>query len=110
MMQQLDIISALAGKADGMALALKPATLDEWRERFRSHVADRAPGATFTSEDVVDAVGLPTGEHGMNRNNAVGAMMSGLARRGLIRKTSRRVPSARPSSHAAELVVWERAS
>lgn len=109
--QQLDLIASLSGKDRGTALALSPETLDEWRERFRRAVEALArDGRTFTSEDVVDLVGLPAGEHGTNRNNAVGAMMNGLARRGVIRKTDRRVPSARPSSHGAELIVWAGAS
>lgn len=105
--EQLDLVAALAAKDRGTALALSPQRLDEWRQEFTRVVTTWARlGQTFTSEDVVDAVGLPAGEHGTNRNNAVGAMMNALARRGVIRKTAKRVPSRRPSSHGAELIVW----
>ena len=93
-------------KEEGMARALQPQEVADWKEQFRVGVmslADR--GTPFTSEDVINAVGLPR-EVQQNRNNAVGAMMSAMARRGLIRKTGRRVQSQRPSSHCAEILEW----
>ena len=64
------------------------------------------PDAQFTSEDVLQRVGLPRPAGTSNANNAVGAMMSGLAKRGIIRKTSKRRPSTRTSSHGREIAVW----
>lgn len=94
-------------KEEGMALALSPDPLTEWKAAFRSTVTTWAgQGKRFTSEDVTDYIGLPSGAKGMNANNAVGAMMNALARKGIIRKTYHREPSRRPSSHGAELVVW----
>ena len=97
----------LERKAEGQAQVLSSETQAEWRARFEAEVRRLADGhQLFTSEDVVDLVGMPSSAHGMNRNNAVGAMMTGLARKGIIRKTDRREPSRRPSSHGAEIVVW----
>lgn len=94
-------------KEYGMALALMPETLEEWKEEFTKAATWLASGhETFTSEDVLDLVGLPSGTIKSNANNAVGAMMNGLARRGVIGKTGERRPSQRPSSHGAELTVW----
>jgi hypothetical protein len=103
-----DVDSGLRLKEEGMAKALKPDALAEWKERFRSTVERWASeGKWFTSEDVTDYLGMPVSPLGMNKNNAVGAMMNGLARRKVIVKTTMRLPSHKPSSHGAELVVWK---
>ncbi len=98
-------LEGLIGKQEGQAKALLP--YDEWQSAFCKEVgtlaATRLP---FTSEDVVAVVGLPSGEIGKDANNAVGAMMTSLAKQGVIRKTGRRVQSKRPSSHGAELTEW----
>ena len=98
----------LERKEEGMALALASHSVSEWKQAFRDTVAGFYIGRRFTSEDVLAIVGLPTGEVAKDANNAVGAMVNGLAKRGLIRKTITRVPSRRSSSHGAELIVWER--
>jgi hypothetical protein len=95
-------------KKAGMALALMPDRIADWKANFRAYVTNSRAGERMTSEDVVAVVGLPTGEVSKDANNAVGAMMNGLAKRGVIRKTSIRVPSRRRTSHGAELIVWER--
>lgn len=92
-------------KRRGMALALT--AHDAWKDRFRETVETLAiTGAPFTSEDVLDVVGLPSGTVATNGNNAVGAMMNGMAARGIIEKTSMRWKSRRRTSHARELAVW----
>lgn len=94
-------------KQQGMQLALMPESLDDWKSRFREAATYLAStGAGFTSEDVIYITGLPTGDIAMNANNAVGAMMNALARKGVIEKTARRKQSKRPTSHGAELIVW----
>lgn len=94
-------------KEEGIMLALMPGTLDEWKAEFNKAVDLLCESrVTFTSEDVLDLVGLPSGTIKSNANNAVGAMMNALARSGEIRKTGERRPSKRPSSHGAELAVW----
>jgi hypothetical protein len=56
----------------------------------------------FTSEDVIERIGLPaSGSH-----SAVGAKMTGAAKRGLIMKTGRRVKATRSIRHAGELTEW----
>lgn len=99
---------SLFGKEEGMALALTKEGIEGWKDAFRDYVESRPAGQVMTSEDILAAVGLPTGKVGMNLNNSVGAMVNGLARRGILRKSSVRVRSRRRSSHAAELVVWVR--
>lgn len=99
-------ISGYAAKEEGIAHALQPDGLEEWKEQFAAAVAEMAAsGLRFTSEEVIARVGLPN-EAATNANNSVGAMMNVLARRGVIRKTSERRLSQRPSSHARELAVW----
>jgi hypothetical protein len=94
-------------KEDGMALALSPEEINEWKRRFRRAVTLlAAEGNTFTSEDVIELVGLPRENVKKDRNNAVGAMMNGMAKRGVIRKTGRHVLSKRPTSNGAELNEW----
>jgi len=97
---------SLVAKEEGMAIALsKHEGYQDW---FRKHVEDMPDGWLFTSEDVTEAIGLPTRETEMNKNNSVGALMNGLAKTGTIANTGSRVKSKRVSSHGAELVVWQR--
>lgn len=93
---------------EGMALALSRDDTIPWQERFRRVVQQMPTGYTFTSETVVELIGLPSGEAAANRNNAVGAMMNALARAGYIHKTGNRTKSVRKELHAAEVNVWVR--
>ena len=96
-------------KARGQEQAEAAADVQAWRGRFVEAVVKLLlynPGAQFTSEDVIDRVGLPRPDGTSNANNAVGAMMTGLAKRGIIRKTNTRRPSTRTSSHGREIAVW----
>ena len=93
-------------KEEGMARALQPQEVADWKEQFeRSVITLARRGVPFTSEDVIDAVGLPR-DVKQNRNNAVGAMMSAMARRGFIRKTGRHIQSQRHVSHCREIREW----
>ena len=94
-------------KEEGMDLALSNADYS-WKEEFRDVVLGLLDGKEFTSEDVIEVVGLPNGGPGLHKNNAVGAVMAGLAKQGHIAKTGRHVSSRTKSSHAAELTVWTR--
>lgn len=100
---------SIAAKDEGMALALTRQGIDQWKAAFRSVVEDMPPGTLFTSEDVLAEVGLPTGKVKMHGNNAVGAMMGGLAKQGLMYKSGRTTKSRRRVSHATEVPVWVRA-
>ena len=99
-------LSGIALKAEGQTAAAEAAP-EDWRDRFRQAVRDlAAERRPFTSEDVTARAGLPAGSVGTNRNNAVGALMTSAAGAKVIRKTGRRVPATRPSSHGAELTEW----
>lgn len=92
-------------KAKGMEMALDAAN-EEWKQKFREVALEFASdGRPFTSEDVVAIVGLPRVDPGLHKNNAVGAMMSGLARAGYIVKVGHR-NSRRTISHASEIATW----
>jgi len=93
-------------KEIGQGLALNAAEA-KWRDAALDEIRRLAHvGSTFTSETVTMLVGLPTGSTKMNRNNAVGALMSHAARMKLIVKTGRYVPSQRKRSHGAMLAEW----
>lgn len=92
-------------KSAGMKAAA--GAVPSWAELARQAVETLAARPEpFTSEDVIDRVGLPRPNAGANRNNAVGAVMSAAARAGVIRKTGRYVETRRPSSHARIVAVW----
>lgn len=94
-------------KEQGMEQARRAPDVQTWKAEFVAAVQEMVDrGWVFTSEDVLSVVGLPRVEVGVNANNAVGAMMNGLAKRGIIKKTAERRKSRRPSSHGAELAVW----
>lgn len=98
-------MEGLVRKETGMTNALR--SYEEWQDRFRKEVrvlaATRLP---FTSEDVLQVVGLPSGQIGKDANNAVGAMMNAAAKDGVVVKTGNRRSASRPSSHGAELTEW----
>lgn len=93
-------------KAAGQAAVI--ASADEtWTKQWWATLgALAATGQPFTSEDIIAKIGLPTGDVGMNRNNAVGAMMTAASTRKIIRKTGTYVVAKRPSSHGAVLAQW----
>ena len=84
--------------------------LAEWKLEFRQ-VAHRLAlsGRPFTSEDIVDVVGLPSGEHEQNKNNAVGTMMMTLHREKAIKKTGKKARQRSRVSHSTT-TVWVGAS
>lgn len=98
---------------EGKALALQgqeralAAADDDWKAEFRAEALRLAGiGLPFTSEDVLDTVGLPTNAIGQHKNNSVGAMMFALAREGVIVKTGTHSVSQRPQSHGREITDW----
>ena len=98
-------IEGLVRKEDGMDAALKNAD-QAWKASFVECVERfAAKRVSFTSEDIIDEVGLQN-SIGMNKNNAVGAIMNGCAKRGIIIKTGRHVQSRRPRSNGAEITEW----
>ena len=95
-------------KLDAQDIRVVPLSLAaDWKEKAELWFKLLSPGANFTSEDLTDAVGMPAGEVGMNRNNAVGSFILVLRNRGAINKVT--VQSSRKrSSHGATLVVWRK--
>lgn len=80
-------------------------TPEDYKRAFADAVARFPAGRTFTVEDVTEVVGRPPeGTH----YNAVGAIVSGLARRGFMVSTGRMVNAARPGMHATKLAEWRR--
>lgn len=78
-----------------------------WADLVRGWVLRLPVGRVFTADDVVAACGLAR-PSSPNANNAVGAMLAGLARRGWIGDTGRMVRSRRPGRHAGKVVAWKR--
>jgi hypothetical protein len=84
----------------GIAAVLASTDL-EWRVAAERQLEDLArSGERFTSEDLTRVVGVPPSP------NAVGAVVNGAARRGLIRPVGF-TNATRPSQHSATLRVWE---
>jgi hypothetical protein len=76
-------------------------TPEGYREAFDRVLDELAStGLEFTSEDVTSVVGQPP-----NHPNAVGAMINGAAKRGVIRKCGYR-QAKRPNQHATVIAIW----
>lgn len=91
-------------KAQGQQLALDAA--EPWPDRARTAIIRLArTGGAFTSEHVIDEVGLPSGEVGTNKNNAVGAAMTAAAKAQIIVRIGY-TNSKRASSHGAVIAKW----
>lgn len=95
-----------ARKAEGMTRALD--AVPSWSELARDAVDYLAStGRQFTSEDLTALIGLPRPDAPeSNRNNAVGAVISGAARRGVIERVGYR-NARRARLHSAQLSVWK---
>jgi hypothetical protein len=105
--KERNLEAGIARKERGMTLAMTPDALNEWKAAFRNAVWNASRSEIpFTSEDILEVVGLPSGEIGQHANNAVGAMMNSCAKKGWIHKTGRHVPSQRPTSHGTEINEW----
>lgn len=101
-----DLAGGQALAERGMTRALDAA--EEWRTDAYAAIDYLAQtGRRFTSEDVVELVGLPNPDAtDTNQNNAVGAIMNAAARRHMIHRVGWG-SSRRKSSHAAALALWE---
>lgn len=100
------LLQGLKLRDEGMALA-EQGTREQYRKEFRAAVEKlAATGTPFTSEDVINIVGLPSGREGLHKNNAVGALIAGCAKRGVIVRHGDTTQSRRATSHAAELTYW----
>ena len=88
----------------GMQLALdaKP----EWSALADEWFANLPEGTEFTSEDLVNAIGLPTtAEPTVNQNNAVGAKVRAFA---IQSEEIGSKKTVRITSHSRRVVVWRK--
>lgn len=106
-MSMNDLIEGMALKDHGQAAAAEAAL--PWFDKGVRWIASKPPYTSFTSDDLVEALGLPTEDVGTNKNNAVGALFSYAVKQDLINRRGYR-PSTRKSNHAAVVSVWIRSS
>lgn len=100
--------AGLKRKEEGMQAAINGVDLidEKWKDSFIRCVESLSRNLRpFTSEDVIEQVGL-FNEVGTNKNNSVGALMNACAKRGIIVKTGKRILSRRPTSNGAEITEW----
>lgn len=91
----------------GRDMALSPPAM-EWTWWAEAWVEDQTTGSRFTADTVVAVLGLPTEANGYTlSNNALGAVMMRLAKRGEIRPVGYEA-SERVSSRGRVLRIWER--
>lgn len=89
----------------GMTKALT--AKQEWAYQAKAALRALArTGRPFTSEDLTDIVGLPTGTTATNRNNAVGAIINAYAKTKMINRVGDR-PARNRSSHGHRIAVWQ---
>ncbi len=113
--RHLTLIGERILKEDGQARAIA-ATSMTYKEEFANVIdylcnANLGMGVpfgkmTFTIDDVISIIGLPS--EGQNKNNAVGALMSGAAKRGIIRAVGF-TESTRAGSHGRAVRLWKKA-
>lgn len=96
--------SVLRGER-GMQQAL--VSKHDWQQRAQLWFDLLERGALFTSEDLTEAVGLPTGSTGLNKNNAVGAFLRNLSKMGAIVKKGSK-GSRKKRSHGASIALWKK--
>lgn len=91
-------------KRDGIERVLTNTPTD-YKLRFEQTVKSLAIGTRFTSETITARIGQPP-----HHPNTVGALISALARAGVIHPTGERVKAVRPNQHSAKLEVWARST
>ena len=90
-----------------MRKALVPDRVSQWKVDATAWLESQWAGVEFTADDLVSVVGLP--DEGINRNNVVGAWMSGQSKAGRIIWTGRFRKSARVVRHGNQQRVWRKA-
>jgi hypothetical protein len=100
-----DLAEGMLAKELGQAIAEDAGRVQVWRDDAMAGLWWLACRRDeFTADDLVRMVGLP--DTGTNKNNAVGAVFSGAARRGWIEPTGTYRKSRRVLSHARRITVW----
>lgn len=78
----------------------------EWTRKAEDWFATLIPGDTFTSEDMIAAVGYPD-QRSANSNNAIGAKVRTWSQQGLVTKRGY-AKTTRSQSHSRIIVLWEK--
>ena len=90
------------------ALAAALAAKQEWTDVATLYLINSVcDGLEISADDLIQAVGLPSGETVTNCNNAVGALFHKWAKCGFIVESGR-VRSNRASNCGREIRVWKR--
>jgi hypothetical protein len=88
-------------------MSVAEAAVPEW-SALAKHILYHVLAPTHQpvhSEMITDRIGKPRGETGQHRNNAVGSIMSGAAKRGILIPIDR-MNAEHPESHANNRNVW----
>lgn len=105
--QQLDLTAAFA--AAELAIDGVEANADtSWLDVARGVVRSIPIGLTFTTDDVWRALARASVTVSTHEPRAMGAVMRGLQRDGVVVNTRTYQPSARPECHARPIPVWRR--
>ncbi len=105
---RVGVIFAAAGtgpqlRDEGMQKALAKKAAQIYKGNLESALFSFQVNDTFTVEQLTGIIGRPPeGVH----FNSVGAIVAGMAKRGLIEKTGRMKHAQRPGMHATELAEW----
>lgn len=98
-----DLAASEAAKAEGQARALHNGEKYS-AVFFRAGDVIRAEGSPFTSEDIRRLAGEPK-DYGAH-SSTIGACMTSMAKRGLIKRTGERTKATAKSCHAAMIDYW----
>lgn len=100
---EIDFQQGTQLKESGQSKALSsldPAYRYEFDKVLAAYIRE---GLMFTADDIVEIIGLPSS--GKNKNNAVGALIAGAAREGLIKKIGY-TTAKRKQSHSRIICRW----
>lgn len=105
---RLGVIFAPAGtgpelRDEAMQKTLAKKAAQVYKGHLEAALLSFRPGDLFTVEQLTAIAGRPPAEV---HYNAVGAIISGMAKRRLIEKTGRMKHAQRPIMHATELAEW----
>lgn len=95
-----DYVKGKKAKEKGINAVLGNGINDAWKDAASRWILRQNDGFMFTSDDLVEAVGLPPSV------NCVGAFLHSMGQRGWIVKRGFK-PATRASRHGAIVALWE---
>lgn len=104
--EQGDFWRGEAEKVNGMNRAAGADHVQEWKGDAWAWFYSLPVGTVFTGDDLRKRIGVP--DEGVNRNNAVGAFIGGLANAHRVRFTGRFVKSSAVSRHTGIHREWQK--